>query len=150
MYTIRPAHIHEISILTALTLRSKAYWGYDEEFMRRCTDDLTITAEKVPDTFVVDDRGFPVGVCEVRVFPDENRAEVINLFVAPDAMGHGIGRALWNHAVEIARTANVAYLDLVADPNAVSFYEHMGAVIIDEVASGCIEGRMLPFMRATL
>jgi len=39
--TIRPATIDELSGLSDLCFRSKAVWGYDEEFMEACRGELS-------------------------------------------------------------------------------------------------------------
>jgi hypothetical protein len=37
---IRPAQADEVEALTALALRSKAHWGYDDAFMEACRAEL--------------------------------------------------------------------------------------------------------------
>src|SRR5687768_14923343 len=44
---IRRARPDEAEHLTALTLRSKAHWGYDADFMAACVPSLTITSERI-------------------------------------------------------------------------------------------------------
>lgn len=39
---LRPAGPDEAAAISALALRSKAHWGYDEAFLAACRDDLTI------------------------------------------------------------------------------------------------------------
>jgi hypothetical protein len=45
MQAVRAARAGEAESLTALCLRSKAHWGYDAEFMRRCVPSLTVSEE---------------------------------------------------------------------------------------------------------
>ena len=45
--TIRLARLDEAEQLTQLALRSKASWGYSEEFMAACRDELTLTAARL-------------------------------------------------------------------------------------------------------
>ena len=45
---VDPAHIRlarrdDLAALTALAIRSKAHWGYDDAFMTACVDELTVT-----------------------------------------------------------------------------------------------------------
>lgn len=42
---IRAAQSAEAGLLSAIAVRSKAHWGYSEEFMASCRDELTVTAE---------------------------------------------------------------------------------------------------------
>ncbi len=41
--TIRRATRDKASTLTSIALASKAVWGYDESFMEKCREELTIT-----------------------------------------------------------------------------------------------------------
>ena len=45
MATFRRASATEAESLTALTLESKAHWGYDAEFMALARPSLTVTPE---------------------------------------------------------------------------------------------------------
>ena len=44
---IRPATVDDIEALTDLSLRSKAWWGYDETFIEKCRDELTMTVDRI-------------------------------------------------------------------------------------------------------
>jgi GNAT superfamily N-acetyltransferase len=66
------------------------------------------------------------------------------MFVAPAAMGRGIGAGLFADACSVARAAGIRVLRIEADPFAAGFYEHMGARRVGEVPSGSIPGRVLP------
>jgi GNAT superfamily N-acetyltransferase len=50
-----------------------------------------------------------------------------HLWIAPHAMGRGIGRALFEHAAGEARRLGHETLKIEADPNAEGFYARMGA-----------------------
>lgn len=50
-----------------------------------------------------------------------------HLWIIPQAMGRGIGRALFEHAVGQARELGHRTLKIEADPNAEGFYTRMGA-----------------------
>ena len=71
-------------------------------------------------------------------------AELEWLFVTPQAIGNGVGAALFADALTIARTAGCAQLRIQADPHAGGFYERMGARRIGEAPSASIPGRMNP------
>jgi hypothetical protein len=61
--TIRPAEPDEAQALTELTLRSKAHWGYDPEFMEAVRGELTLTRAQVAEqsVFVAEDHGVVAG-----------------------------------------------------------------------------------------
>jgi GNAT superfamily N-acetyltransferase len=55
--------------------------------------------------------------------------EVEDLFVDPDAMGRGIGRALVGALVEAARADGLERLEVSANPHALGFYARLGFVL---------------------
>jgi GNAT superfamily N-acetyltransferase len=55
------------------------------------------------------------------------------LWVEPESMGRGLGRALLSHALETARTHGAARLAIDSDPHAEEFYRRMGARCVGEV-----------------
>ena len=74
-----------------------------------------------------------------------------NLWVLPDFMGQGIGRRLFQHGLERAKTQGVFTLKIEADPHAQSFYERMGARKIGEHQSEVdSQPRILPIMEIDL
>jgi GNAT superfamily N-acetyltransferase len=146
---LRPGSPSEASALLELALRSKAVWGYTPAFLEACRDELRLTASQFAQSRVV-----------VAVAPDDKllgyskfsgRAaagpELEALFVEPSEIGTGIGRRLYSDVVEYARGAGLRSFRIEADPNAVPFYERMGAVIIGATPSGSIAGRELPVLR---
>jgi GNAT superfamily N-acetyltransferase len=50
-----------------------------------------------------------------------------HLWIVPHAMGRGIGRALFEHAVKQAKALGFHTIKIEADPNAEGFYERMNA-----------------------
>ncbi len=40
--TLRPGLPSEASTLSELAMRSKGFWGYDEDFLTACREDLTV------------------------------------------------------------------------------------------------------------
>ena len=147
---IRRARPDEANALSALAARSKAHWGYDAAFMARVQDAMTLRAEDVDrhEVWVLEsESGTPIGYH--RVIPGDP-AELEDLWVEPAAIGSGVGRRLFDHAVEIARGVGASALEIDADPHAVGFYERMGAVRIGETSSKLIPGRTLPRLRMPL
>ncbi len=148
--TIRRARPDEASLLTALAVRAKAFWGYDAAFMDACRDDLTVAVEEIATcpVYVSEDRGRLAGFYQLREQADH--AELVALFVEPEAMGRGHGKALWQHAVTTARELGFGCLILQSDPYAEGFYQAMGAHRVGECESTVFPGRMLPLMRFPL
>ena len=142
---IRDADPSDCATLTVLAMLSKAYWGYDDAFMAACRDELTVRPADL-------ERG------RVRVFDDGELAgfhgvidgELQWMFVAPAAIGCGIGVLLWADAVTIAKEQGIETLRIESDPNAVGFYERMGAKVVGEAPSVSIPGRGLPLLEFTV
>ena len=138
---IRPAQGGEAEILTALCVRSKAHWGYDDRFMRLSQASLTVTSADIASgrVLVASDDDRIVGVA--RVEPD---GELGVMFVDPPAMGRGAGRLLFDAAAALARRLGARSMPILADPNAAPFYERMGARFVSYAPSDAIPGRTLP------
>lgn len=127
-FRIRQARAGEASALSAVAQRSKAHWGYDAEFMADCADELTWGESDIASgTFWVAEAGTGthLGFCDLRLVHD--MIEVAALYVDPDAMGAGVGRALWRKAEELADEHKARAIGLDADPHAVGFYQQSSA-----------------------
>jgi GNAT superfamily N-acetyltransferase len=147
---IREARPDEAGRLSELARRSKASWGYDEDFMSRASEELTIPMDAIHahQVWVLQkESGAILGF--LRVIPGDP-AILEDLWVEPAAMGAGHGRRLWEHAAAVARSGGASAMELDADPNALGFYERMGAVRVGVTPSTVVAGRELPRMRVPL
>ena len=148
---IRRARPGEAQILTRIALASKRANGYSEAFMRQCTDELTMSEHDIANQLIwVADNPQAAGFGALVPATPGATGEVQSMFIAPDHMGHGLGRALWQTIEAHARTLGLTALELDADPFAVKFYNAMGATTTGQSPSGSIPGRMLPRMRKAL
>ncbi len=150
---LRPPRPSEAGQLTELALRSKAHWGYSEEFMAACRAELTVTetdlqAEHLSYCLVEVD-GAPVGFYCLEQL-DKDEFELDALFVEPTHIGAGLGRQLLAHALDSARTRGGRTLWIQGDPHAVAFYLAAGAVQVGTRPSGSVAGRDLPLFKLTL
>ena len=150
---VRPARSEEADALSALALRSKAFWGYSPAFMDACRDELTYTSGQIESS------DYRFSVCEVgnqivgfhgieRLRDDE--FELCALFVEPDFMGKGYGRLLMGGARKTAAELGARCLIIQGDPNAENFYKAAGGVVIGQRESGSVRGRLLPLFRIDL
>jgi GNAT superfamily N-acetyltransferase len=147
---VRSARADEAELLSKLAFRSKAHWGYDKTFMAACRAELTLSASQVESrrTMVADQDGRVLGFVTVEGGPPEG--ELGMLFVDLDAIGQGIGRLLFEHAVAAARGLGFARLVIESDPHAEPFYLALGAIRIGMTPSGSIPGRGLPLLAVTV
>ena len=145
MIEIRRAEPHEHETLTAIAHASKRYWGYPEEWIEQWTDQLTFQKETIArrETWcaVLDHK--VVGVYALEI--DELEAELEDFWVLPGFMGKGVGRSLFAHALEMARSQGSSRLRIESDPNAADFYRKQGAHQTGEVSSAPAD-RTLPLL----
>lgn len=150
---IRPAMPQEHELLAGIALRSKAHWGYSPEFMAACRDELAVSASDIENPrrhyFLAELHAEVVGYHALeRLSADEFELEA--LFVEPERIGQGIGRALMEHARSCARNFGARTLLIQGDPNAAAFYLAAGGVRVGERESESIPGRYLPEFRVPL
>jgi GNAT superfamily N-acetyltransferase len=137
--------------LTRITISAKRHWGYPESWMQHWLPSLTITAGYIEthETWMLLVEGLPVGYYSFS--QSEDAWWLDNLWVLPEYMGRGLGKALFQHALERCGTLGIFKLNIEADPNAQSFYEKMGARKVHEHHSE-LDGtpRILPIMEINL
>ncbi|HEY3662329.1 MAG TPA: GNAT family N-acetyltransferase [Chthoniobacterales bacterium] len=141
----------DASILSAIAWAAKALWGYPSHWMEQWREQLTITPEFIArhDTFIGLLEQQPVGFHALVERQDAINLE--HLWVAPEKIRQGIGRALFQHAVQQATVRQAVRLTIEADPHAEPFYLRMGArrvgVIVSELDG---ERRELPVLEFDL
>lgn len=147
---ISVAKIKDANKLTEIALKAKAYWGYSNHLIESWQEDLTITSVMISESyifkFLVDDT--IVGFYFLNPLIEKS-IELEMLFVLPAFIGKGIGKQLLIHAFQKARTLKASTMTLLADPNAVPFYNSQGFYTIDNKESSII-GRFLPVMQKDL
>jgi GNAT superfamily N-acetyltransferase len=151
-WEIRPARAEEAPQLSDLSIRSKAVWGYDEAFMALARITLEVRASEIEsrNVWVAEADGAPVGVVVLESGKDPESLDLARLFVAPERLRRGVGRALLAYAAAEAKRRGARRLTILSDPNAAAFYERNGAVRIGEAPSDAVPGRMLPLYELRL
>lgn len=136
--------------LSIIALKSKSFWGYSNELLESWRNDLTVTFAMISDCaifkFLVDDH---IAGFYILNPPKDNSIELEMLFVLQEFIGKGIGKQLLQHSFEKALKLNVNSMTLLADPNAVPFYESRGFYEIDKKESSIL-GRFLPVLKKDL
>jgi N-acetylglutamate synthase-like GNAT family acetyltransferase len=147
---IRQATPEEADTLTEIAHAAKRHWGYPENWIEHWKEALTITPDFIAgnEVFVAVIDGEIAGCCAIA--SGSSTAELEHMWIRPEHMECGVGRALFEHARHRAADLNLPELELSADPYAEGFYEHMGAVRIGEDRAD-MEGqaRVLPRMKVT-
>ena len=144
---LRIAQPDEASRISDLAFRSKAHWGYSQEFMDACRAELTYTSQAIArGDFVVADVGGRIVAFYALVPLSTDEIELDAMFVDPEQIGKGHGRKLIARAIRTAVQRRAKRLVIQADPNAEAFYLSMGARRIGTRASASIAGRQLPLL----
>ena len=148
--SIRSARASELPSLTELCLRSKAYWGYDGDFIEACRAEFAIAPAELHTSAiaVAEVSGAPAGMAQVRI--EDGTCDLLKLFVEPAQIGRGVGVALFDWAVAQGRSCGASKMTIESDPNAEPFYRRMGARTVGAAASGSIPGRALPLLELAL
>ncbi len=138
--TIARASPADDAALSAIARAAKAHWGYPAYLLKQWSEELTITPTFIAEneTFKALMKGSVVGFHALLEFGAIWRLE--HLWVSPELMGEGVGRALFRHATARARACGASRLTIESDPHAEAFYRHMGAQRVGLAASE-IDGR---------
>jgi GNAT superfamily N-acetyltransferase len=117
----------EADALTEIAHAAKRHWGYPERWIESWRDTLTIRAEFIAAnvTYCAMEDFRAVGF--YLLTNESDGLHLDHLWIEPRAMGRGIGRALFEHALEQTRRLGHRTLKIEADPNAEGFYARMGA-----------------------
>jgi ribosomal protein S18 acetylase RimI-like enzyme len=122
---IRDSLPGEADALDALRRRATDVWATYREELARFPEALAVPRDWVDEGRIrvaVDDDDRPIG------FAVALADQLDGLFVDPETMQRGIGRALVEDASEHARRDGFGVLCVTANENAVAFYERVGFV----------------------
>lgn len=123
-WIIRDALPAESVALAELQLRASSVWESDRALLAAHPDLIQPPEEAAAAGRVrvaVDGAGRLLGFCTVTVTSEA--LEIDDLFVEPDAMGHGVGRSLVDDAISRAGPREV---EATVNTNALGFYERLG------------------------
>jgi len=151
---IRIALPGEAGVLTEIAFAAKHTWNYPESYFEIWKDELTITKEYINNNivFVAESDNQVVGFYSIVVIQNDFIAGNVlvkrgfwmeHLFVKPSFQNKGIGRTLMVHALSYCEENWIDEIKIFVDPNAIGFYEKMGAKFLENSLSS-IEGREIP------
>jgi GNAT superfamily N-acetyltransferase len=126
--------------LREIARAAKGHWGYDAQLVADWAAALEFPPEE---RLIVEEHGWAA------VVPHGEVAWLDDLWVEPAAMGQGLGRALFERAAAIAREAGCVRMEWEAEPNALGFYERLGAVYVRD-GEPSEWGRVLAVMGVSL
>jgi GNAT superfamily N-acetyltransferase len=131
---IRDARVEEQWSLIELQRRASMHWDAYREQLAAHPDAIELPIDQITDGLVrVAERDADIVGFAVLFQPVEGACELDGLFVEPAHMGAGVGRALVQDAVRIARDRGATRIDVVANLEAVGFYQRVGVTGTAEV-----------------
>jgi N-acetylglutamate synthase-like GNAT family acetyltransferase len=144
--TIKKANPNDHKILTEITKKSKAHWGYSDEQIEIWSEFLTVSKEYIETksvyNLIVDDK--IIGYYSF-FHESENIIKLDNLFVLPDFIGKGFGKILMNDFLVQIKNSDAQKVILNSEPNAEDFYIKFGFVKVGQIETS-IKDRYLPIM----
>lgn len=144
----RPVNATDIPKINQLMRAGKAYWGYSEEGLDRFMKTFGIADATYFDKclgFIAESKQKMVGFYLFKT--NENPPMLDHFVLDTQQIGKGYGRRLWKHCVEQTQKQGWTEFTFWSDPHTQGFYEHMGAVKIDERPMVTLPGHVAPIMR---
>ena len=131
--TIRPARVAERDALERLQRRSSMHEPMHRAQLAAHPDAIELPVEHITGGLVrvAEQNGAVVGFA-VLLERSGDAWELDGLFVEPDRMRAGVGRRLVEDATGRAREWGATRIDVVANPQAVAFYEAVGFTWVGE------------------
>ncbi|WP_433764900.1 GNAT family N-acetyltransferase [Flavobacterium ginsenosidimutans] len=147
---IQKANIIDNEILTSITKKSKAYWGYSDEQIQKWDKNLTISKDYIREhsVFKLVDNDLIMGYYSF-IFENDKTVELDNLFVLPEYIGKGFGKYLLLDFLNRMKEIGIEKITLDSEPNAVEFYLKMGFAKVGEFELS-IKNRFMPIMEMKL
>jgi GNAT superfamily N-acetyltransferase len=124
---IRDAQACDALSLTDLARCAKAHWNYPVEWLELWQEELVITGAYITRhlVLVAELDGEVVGVSALEDGGDDWILE--HVWVEPSHHGKGIGKALVEKALALAREIRPGVVAVQSDPHAAGFYRRLGA-----------------------
>jgi GNAT superfamily N-acetyltransferase len=137
--------VSDAARLREIAYAAKAHWGFDTRLVREWADSLDVDDGRI--LLVEEQEG--VALAWASLIPQGDVCVLEDLWVEPRSMGRGLGARLFRRAEERAHELGAARLEWEAEPNAVGFYEKMGARYLRD-SEPSEWGRILPVMGVDL
>lgn len=147
---ISKATTEDAVVLTNITKKSKAYWGYSNELIKSWSSQLTITTNyiEIYDVYKLVINDLIVGYYSYNIL-EKDTVQLDNLFLLPEYIGTGLGTFLMNDFLDRCKALKFQKVVLDADPNAENFYKKHGFITIRQIETS-IKDRFLPIMELNL
>lgn len=134
--------------LSTIAFKAKAYWGYPQEWLELWKSDLTISAAMIRenDAWKIVSGDTIIGFTII-IATEAHSFEIEHCWMSPDCIGKGYGSKLLRQVLSQSHYQQKQF-GVLADPNAVHFYQKFGFKTVREIP-GKPAGRTLPWMEMT-
>jgi ribosomal protein S18 acetylase RimI-like enzyme len=147
---IEIASVNDNQILTEITKKSKAHWGYSEEQIEKWSPFLTISEEYIQTNSVYKLTQDNHIIGYYSYFNNEDNSITLdNLFITPKFIRIGLGKLLMDDFINRMKNTICKKIILHADPNAEGFYQKLGFQKTGEFQTS-IKNRIMPIMEMNL
>jgi N-acetylglutamate synthase-like GNAT family acetyltransferase len=143
---ISKADSEDHEVLTSITKKSKAYWGFSEAILKEWEHLLTVTKDYIVtnEVYKLVQNGQIIGYYSY-FSVDEKTIKLDNIFILPEFIGKGFGKLLMNDFLKNSRQLEIEKITLDAEPNAEKFYKSFAFETVGQLESS-IKDRYLPIM----
>lgn len=147
---IKKASIGDNEILTEITKKSKAYWGYSEEQILKWNNNLTVSKDYIEtnSVFKLVNGNEIIGYYSY-IIKEKKNVLLDNLFILPEYIGKGFGKYLMCDFLLRMKEEKFEKITLDSEPNAEDFYLKFGFEKIGEFETS-IKNRFMPIMEMHL
>lgn len=146
----RHARPDEADALRELIIRSMAHWRPSDAVLDQARRLISIGPDDLArdEGWMLEIDGEVAGF--YRLALHGTRAEIEELFLEPARIGQGLGRRLFEHAVERARRLGARRVTWDSDAQALGFYRAMGGAAVGTTPSSITETGPLTRMELRL
>ena len=140
------AEITDHKIVTEITKKSKAYWGFSEDILKEWDLLLTVSKDYIEKNEVIKlVQGQQIIGYYSYFHADERTIKLDNIFILPEFIGKGFGKILMNDFLKNVKKMRFDKITLDAEPNTENFYKTFGFETVGLLESS-IKERYLPIM----
>ncbi len=143
--TYLKADVNDAQQLTEIAISSKKYWGYSKSLMKIWKNDLTLTINYIEENIVykIYHNDLLIGFYALKFNRQYNYYEIDHLWLTPDNINKGFGKLIFNHIIHQLLHKRQSKAIVIAEPNAIGFYNKMNGKVIGQFESKP-KGRLLP------
>ena len=144
MLNYEKAIADDATMLTQTANNSKQYWNYSDEQMLLWKEDLKVDADYISNNIVYkafNENSF-IGFYALRFDMQKKCYEVDHFWLTTDNINKGFGRQIFENIVSQLKLLDQTKFFLIAEPNAIGFYQKMNGKKIESIESK-IFGRTL-------